>query len=128
MRCIRLVCCAVAGSGRKSTVAIPYLIGSTTGDATLVASGATIPVVQFALGGITLGPTLSIKEIVAFSRELFEHSTAADTFQTLLLEKFARTYDAVVFSNAAASATRPGRGGLITRTPCGYASWNGPPR
>ena len=76
-------------------------------DTQWVAEGGPFPVKQYTLATSTLGPVRKLASSVVLSREMAEASGGEDIFATLLKEDIAASLDASVFSNAAASASRP---------------------
>ena len=89
-------------------VALPRRNGVPTGDGVLwTAEGVPLPVKGFTIATGLLGPVRKMGSIVAITRELAEHSTAEAVIQTLLQEDAAASLDASMFSNTAASASRP---------------------
>src|SRR5262249_32788250 len=68
---------------------------------------APIPVLQFLLNTVPLGPARKLAALAVATRELIEGGNGEQVINTLLRENAAASLDAVLFSNVAADATRP---------------------
>lgn len=90
----------------RYTVAYPRRLGL-PGTVPFVLQGGAIPVVQRDLTAIVLGPATKLAIISAFTQELAERSAVESAVTTILREDAASSLDATIFSNVAASASRP---------------------
>jgi hypothetical protein len=69
-----------------------------------VAEGAPIPVKQYVLDAVTLGPACKLASISALSREAVVHASGLATVSTLLREDVSASLDAWMFSTQAGTA------------------------
>jgi hypothetical protein len=92
-----------------NTLSIPRRQGhKPASDIKWVSLGSPIPVKQYTLDSVTLGPTCKLPIMVGLSRELATFANGDEVIMTLVREDIAASLDASVFSNAAAVAgTRP---------------------
>jgi hypothetical protein len=72
-----------------------------------VRQGNAIPVRQFALNDVDLGPVKKLATISVISREVAERASGESVVSTLLREDIAASLDAGMFNTAAADADRP---------------------
>lgn len=88
-----------------------------------VVEGAPIPVGQFAVTSATLGPMRKLGILTALTRETAEHGSGETILTTLLRESAALALDTSLFSNVAASSSRPA--GLLNGVSALPAAANG---
>jgi hypothetical protein len=82
-----------------------------------IAENAPIPVKQFVLDSVTLGPAYQLPIIAALSREAVIHSSGQQTVSTLLREDTAATLDSWMFSTQAGTVGTSPAGLLQGVTP-----------
>ena len=92
--------------GREETLPVPFRASEPT-PLLWVGEGEAIPARAYALGSRSLGPARKMGAIVAQSRELARRSAAEAIFGALLREDAARSLDAALFNDAAASDANP---------------------
>jgi hypothetical protein len=76
-------------------------------DTMWVQEAGPFPVRQIGLANAQLGPVKKLMSSIALTREMAQSSGGEEVFATLLREDIALSLDFSVFSNAAASASRP---------------------
>ena len=96
----------VSLDGVQSTT-FPRRQGAPSGAIPWVGEGGAIPVKQYALEGVTVGPARKLASIAALTSEVARSTNAETVIGTLLREDVTASLDASVFSDAAASSTRP---------------------
>ncbi len=100
--------CLQADFGRQGVVMVPKItIGP--GSTSFVLEAAPIPARSFAFDANTIVPH-KLATLVAFNRELFEHSTPTIelTVRQILAEGISYDLDSYMFDGLAGNATRPG--------------------
>jgi hypothetical protein len=76
-------------------------------DVAWLAEGGPIPVKQYSLNTVTLGPTHKLPLMVDLTRELAEHGNGEAVITQLIREDLAASLDASLFDSTAAGSTRP---------------------
>lgn len=76
--------------------------GKAATDVAWIAQGSPIPVKQYALDNVALGPTCKLALEVGLTRELAEYDHGDETITRLVKEDLAASFDASIFSNTAA--------------------------
>jgi hypothetical protein len=90
--------------GRAAQIYVPSI--TTAPQMAFVAEGDPLPVAMGVSNRMILG-VRKLAGIVAFSRELFEHSYAEDMVRQVLLENTSPALDTVMFSQTAGTPTSP---------------------
>jgi hypothetical protein len=116
----------VSFAGRKS-VKIPRRQGGSKGVTTIswVSEGNPIPVKNYTLDTVTLGPLTKLASIIVLTREMVDFTSGQQTVSTLLREDFAASLDAIIFSDTAAVAGKSPGGLFVGVSPLGATAGGG---
>jgi hypothetical protein len=90
-----------------NTILYPRRSGAINPAAAWIGEGSPIPVAQFVLSNVQLGPTRKLAVDVVMTRETAEHGSGEAAFTALLREDASAKLDASLFSNTAATTAQP---------------------